>query len=134
MKWPFALRKSLDAANERVSMANERAMRSYWESRAKDEIIAALRQIMEGLIKSDRAVEHLAAAFANMSDDQQANFFTIVAKIASTWPTGGFTMNQWHMVGMHENMTAEGAEICREIASMWDYAQEEKAKEPPCPT
>lgn len=124
MKWPFAFRKSVEAAGQRLQMANRRATQFYCQAQAKDEVICTLREVMQGLIKSDKAIEHLAAAFADMSDDQQAKFFSVVAEISKTWPKGGLQMNQWHMVGMHENLTEDGAEICREISGMWDHLKD----------
>lgn len=44
-------------------------------------------------------VELLAQCFAELDDDAQCKFFVEVARIASTWESGGD--NQWYYVGGH---------------------------------
>lgn len=41
----------------------------------------------------------LAEIFADMSDEQQAQFFIDLAEDAKSWPTGGHM--QWYLVGRH---------------------------------
>jgi hypothetical protein len=66
--------------------------------------------------------QELAQAFAQMDDEQQAQFFIEVAKIAKEWPNaplGGAEM-QWIRVGVHlrkcECSTEEARDLVRTIA------------------
>ncbi len=63
----------------------------------------------------------LAAAFCELDDEGQAQFFIETAAIAKTWPSrhGGATY-QWHLVGRHlatcACSTFEAREMVRDIA------------------
>ena len=60
----------------------------------------------------------LAKCFAHMQDEDQAQFFIEVAKIAETWPYRGDT--QWYYVGSHlrncECSTDAARDMIRSIA------------------
>jgi hypothetical protein len=61
----------------------------------------------------------LAAAFCEMDDEQQAQFFIEAARIAQTWPSEAKAM-QWFYVGRHLKTCAcstwEARDMVREIA------------------
>lgn len=62
----------------------------------------------------------VAEAFCDLNDEDQAQVFVEIAKIASAWP-GGVTGTQFFMVGRHlrdcECSTEEARDVVREIAS-----------------
>jgi len=65
------------------------------------------------------SVEQLAASFAELTDDQQAQFFIEVARLAAAWGPGNF--QQWLNVGRHlkecECSTDDARELVRDIAA-----------------
>lgn len=72
--------------------------------------------------------QQIAAAFAGLSDDDQAQVFIEVARLAAEWPPGN--LDQWYAVGRHlatckcstdearvlVQRIADGARACEVIA------------------
>lgn len=71
-----------------------------------------------GALKVHVHAAQIAQAFAEMDDEEQAQFFIEVAKIASTWD--GRTFQQWYSVGRHlatcECSNDEARELVQELA------------------
>lgn len=75
------------------------------------------------------SVDAAAEWFANISDDDMAQFFCAVAKYAKEWPQPSFPPDHmWWLVGRHiaecKCSTDEGREMIREIAAAMDYQKE----------
>ncbi len=76
---------------------------------------------IEMLSTVDVDIPLIAKIFAAMSDDDQAQFFIEVARIAKEWPTQlGGPSYQWWLIGSHLRncscSTNEAREMIREIA------------------
>jgi hypothetical protein len=67
----------------------------------------------------DLSVETAAVWFADLGDEEQAQFFIEVAKVAETWTHSA--MQQWYMVGRHLRTcscsTPEARAMIEDIAS-----------------
>jgi hypothetical protein len=69
----------------------------------------------------DLTIETAASWFANMSDEEQADFFVEVAKAALKWKCQGHWATQFWLVGRHlrdcECSTDDARELVRNLAS-----------------
>jgi hypothetical protein len=85
--------------------------------------VSKLDKIRE-LLDSSSMPEDVAEEFCQLTDDEQAKFFTHVARIMASWPVVAGAVFQAHAIGRHlatcECSTEAARELIRNIVSAMD--------------
>lgn len=68
---------------------------------------------MSVTVSVELSVEQIAAAFAELNDDEQARVIVEVARIAGSWTNTN--LDQWYAVGRHLRTCSCSSEDAREL-------------------